>query len=59
MTSSSLARANSVRSELIALGIGGERIEGEGDGQEYPVASNDTEAGRVQNRRIAMRVTAR
>ena len=55
----SRARANSVRSELVALGIGGERIEGEGYGQEYPVASNDTEAGRAQNRRIAMRVTAR
>ena len=55
----SRARATSVRSELVALGIGGERIEGEGYGQEYPVASNDTEAGRAQNRRIAMRVTAR
>jgi outer membrane protein OmpA-like peptidoglycan-associated protein len=55
----SRARANSVRSELVALGIGGERIEGEGYGQEYPVASNDTEAGRAQNRRIALRVTAR
>ncbi len=55
----SRARANSVRSELVALGIGGERIEGEGYGQQYPVASNDTEAGRAQNRRIALRVTAR
>ena len=55
----SRARANSVRSELIGLGIASDRLEGEGYGQEHPVASNDTEAGRAQNRRIAMQVTAR
>jgi OOP family OmpA-OmpF porin len=55
----SRARADSVRSELVALGVAGDRIEAEGFGQEHPVASNDTEAGRAQNRRIALRVTAR
>jgi outer membrane protein OmpA-like peptidoglycan-associated protein len=55
----SRARADSVRGELLALGVAADRIEAEGYGQEHPVASNDTEAGRAQNRRIAMRVTAR
>lgn len=55
----SRARANSVRGELIALGVGADRLEAEGYGQEHPVATNETEAGRAQNRRIAMRVTAR
>jgi outer membrane protein OmpA-like peptidoglycan-associated protein len=55
----SRARANSVRGELIALGVGADRLEAEGYGQAHPVASNETEAGRAKNRRIAMRVTAR
>jgi outer membrane protein OmpA-like peptidoglycan-associated protein len=55
----SRARANSVRDELVAHGVAANRIEAEGYGQERPVATNDTEAGRAQNRRIAMRVTSR
>ncbi|AUD00685.1 sodium-translocating pyrophosphatase [Spirosoma pollinicola] len=50
-------RANSVRVELEKLGIAKDRLEAEGYGQEHPVASNDTEEGRAQNRRISMRVT--
>jgi len=50
-------RANSVRQELIGLGIAGDRITAEGYGQEHPVADNTTEAGRAQNRRVALRVT--
>ena len=53
------ARAISVMNELVGLGIAPERIEAEGYGDAHPVASNDTEAGRAQNRRIALRVTAR
>ncbi|ADB36809.1 sodium-translocating pyrophosphatase [Spirosoma linguale] len=50
-------RASSVEAELEKLGIDKSRLEAEGYGQEHPVASNDTEEGRAQNRRISMRVT--
>lgn len=50
-------RAASVKGELVKLGIDGGRLESEGYGQEHPVASNDTEEGRAQNRRISVRVT--
>jgi K(+)-stimulated pyrophosphate-energized sodium pump len=42
---------------LIALGIAADRITAEGYGQENAVADNATEAGRAQNRRVALRVT--
>ncbi len=48
----SLNRANSVRSWLIEKGISAERIRAEGRGETQPRASNDTEEGRAQNRRI-------
>lgn len=50
-------RAKSVMNELVAMGINAKRISAEGYGEQYPVASNDTEEGRAQNRRIAVRVT--
>ena len=50
-------RAQSVKKELEGLGIADSRLEAEGYGQEHPVASNDTEDGRAQNRRISIRVT--
>ena len=53
----SQGRANNVRQELIGLGIADERLTAEGYGQEHPVADNATEAGRAQNRRVALRVT--
>ena len=52
-------RAAAVVAALKAAGIDGKRLESEGYGQEHPVASNDTEEGRTQNRRIAARVTAK
>lgn len=45
-------RAESVRSALMARGIGQERIAVKGLGELYPVAGNDTPAGRQQNRRV-------
>lgn len=51
----SLKRAQAVRAYLIEQGIDGDRIEAVGHGDERPVASNDTEAGRRQNRRIEAR----
>ena len=53
----SAERAASVKNELVTLGVDGGRIETEGYGQENPVASNETEEGRAQNRRISIRVT--
>jgi outer membrane protein OmpA-like peptidoglycan-associated protein len=46
-----------VRQELIGLGIAGERLTAEGYGQEHPVADNASEAGRAQNRRVALQMT--
>ncbi len=48
----SQARADSVRRELIALGVDAERIQAVGMGQEFPIASNESEDGRRQNRRV-------
>ncbi len=50
-------RANTVMNGLIKRGIDKSRLEAEGYGPEHPVATNDTEEGRQQNRRIAVRVT--
>jgi len=50
-------RAQSVKKSLSDLGIKSSRLESEGYGEEHPVASNDTEQGRAQNRRISIRVT--
>ena len=53
----SAERAVSVKTELVGMGIADSRLDAEGYGQEHAVASNDTEEGRAQNRRIAIRVT--
>ena len=45
-------RAQAVRDELVAQGIERRRVETRGYGEQYPVASNDTSAGRQQNRRV-------
>jgi OmpA-OmpF porin, OOP family len=50
-------RAKSVMAELVKMGIAANRIAAEGYGDQFPVATNDTEEGRAQNRRIAIRVT--
>ncbi|MFC7291246.1 OmpA family protein [Hirschia litorea] len=55
----SQARAEAVVAALIADGIAAERLDPEGYGPQHPVASNDTEEGRAQNRRIDVRVRAR
>jgi len=45
-------RALSVGSAIMARGINSDRITAKGLGELYPVASNDTSAGRQQNRRV-------
>ncbi|MEK7257033.1 MAG: DUF937 domain-containing protein [Bacteroidota bacterium] len=52
----SQARAESVKTALTTLGVAADRMAAEGYGDQHPVASNDTEEGRAQNRRIACRV---
>lgn len=50
-------RANSVRDYMIRKGISKDRVTAVGYGYSRPKASNDTEEGRKQNRRIEVRVT--
>ncbi|MCB9184969.1 MAG: protein translocase subunit SecD [Flavobacteriales bacterium] len=51
-------RAEAVVADLRAKGIAADRLEAEGYGSQHPVASNATEEGRAQNRRMALRVLA-
>jgi outer membrane protein OmpA-like peptidoglycan-associated protein len=50
-------RAINVMNALVRMGVAPTRLEAEGYGEEHPVASNATETGRAQNRRISMLVT--
>ena len=45
-------RAQAVANILIAGGVPAQRIAAGGQGETQPVASNDTAAGRAQNRRV-------
>lgn len=45
-------RAEAVRNALMLAGIQPSRVEVQGFGEQYPVASNDTSSGRQQNRRV-------
>lgn len=49
-------RANSVREYLIGKGIVADRITAVGYGYSNPKASNESESGRAQNRRIEIRI---
>lgn len=53
----SLDRANAVKTLLVRGGIDSSRIATEGEGQDKPVASNDTDEGRAKNRRTELVVT--
>ncbi|MGY2437044.1 OmpA family protein, partial [Escherichia coli] len=45
-------RAQSVANYLTANGVPGQRISAYGAGPSQPIASNATDAGRAQNRRV-------
>jgi outer membrane protein OmpA-like peptidoglycan-associated protein len=50
-------RAYSVRTALVGMGIGTDRITSRGYGEAYPIAGNDTAAGRQLNRRVEIIVS--
>ncbi len=50
-------RAEAVRDVLIGDGIEPARITARGKGEDFPIASNDTSAGRQQNRRVEVLVS--
>lgn len=52
----SVRRAEAVFRYLVNLGVAPERFRVEGFGKANPIASNATEAGRAQNRRVELRV---
>jgi OOP family OmpA-OmpF porin len=52
-------RANAVRDFIVKLGIDESRLEAVGYGEDRPVASNDTDEGKEQNRRVEFNILAR
>jgi outer membrane protein OmpA-like peptidoglycan-associated protein len=52
----SIRRANAVADYLSARGIARSRLQVDGYGESRPVASNDTDDGRAQNRRVELSV---
>lgn len=51
-------RAAAVRSYLISQGVASSRMMTMGVGEKEPIASNNTEAGRAENRRVEFAITA-
>jgi len=49
-------RADAVKNLMAQLGVSPERIEAAAFGESKPIASNDTEAGRMTNRRVEIRI---
>ncbi len=55
----STARASTIVKYLIVKGVAPERLSAVGYGEYQPVASNETDVGRAQNRRVAIMVAKR
>jgi OmpA-OmpF porin, OOP family len=51
-------RAEAVRQYLVGRGVAAERLTAEGFGTSQPIASNDSEEGRAQNRRVEFKIRA-
>ena len=49
-------RATSVKNYLVSQGVNPESISSQGFGEANPIASNETDAGRSQNRRVEMQI---
>ncbi len=52
-------RAGTVKNYLIGQGVDGRRMSAIGYGEGYPIASNDTEWGRQENRRVELLLKAK
>lgn len=52
-------RVAAVKNYLVAHGVAGDRLSAEGYGEFSPIASNETERGRAQNRRVEFKVLNR
>lgn len=52
-------RAESVRQYLISKGVDSNQLSAQGYGRAQPVADNETEEGRAQNRRVEFRIVLR
>ena len=52
LTGNGPAEADAVLEALVSLGVEADRVTSIGMGQDFPIASNDTEEGRAQNRRV-------
>lgn len=50
------ARARTAWTALVEMGVSPARLEARGYGPNYPLASNETPAGRAMNRRLSLRV---
>ena len=52
-------RAAAVKQQLVALKVDPARISVRNMGEEFPRSSNDTEAGRLENRRVEIYVASK
>ena len=52
-------RAQIVKNEIIASGVSSTRLFAQGMGSSNPIATNDTEAGRMLNRRVELHIVPR
>lgn len=50
-------RADSVRNQLVSMGVAADHLQAQGYGDQHPVADNSTPEGRARNRRIALLIT--
>lgn len=51
-------RADAARSYLVSMGVPAERIRTSGRGESEPIASNETQSGQQQNRRVEVAIFA-
>ena len=52
-------RAKAVKDALISRGVEAKRLRSKGYGQSKPIASNDTDEGRAENRRVQFDIIKR